>query len=322
MNALKGPDADLEMTVGNIFEKVAHEVDPKRLPKVELRYVIPVQVAEANLPKQGFSWSITVPLSIVRYDPRACCLGAGTQVAVDDLIYRSIQGDPPLLEQDGPSTKRLYGPHVVADEEDGAAVAADLVHLAQAFLLESRISDREHLVDDKDFGLEVGSDGESQPHVHAARVALDGRVEELLDLGEVDDLVKLPGDLPPRHAQDRAVEIDVLAARQLGMKAGADLEQTADPSVETDLAPGRLGDPAQDLQQSRLAGAVAADDPDDLPWLDIEGNIIEGSEIIGVAISTGGAVQGFPDVRVGLKARLTLCTELVKPSVIDSRRVR
>ena len=64
------------------------------------------------------------------------------------------------------------------------------------------------------------------------RIALDRRVEELLDLGEGDDLVELASDLGPRHAEDGAVEIDVLAAGELGMKAGADLEQARDAALD------------------------------------------------------------------------------------------
>ena len=37
----------------------------------------------------------------------------------------------------------------------------------------------------------MGRDGEREADVHAAGVALDGRVEELFDLGEGDDLVEL-----------------------------------------------------------------------------------------------------------------------------------
>ena len=69
--------------------------------------------------------------------------------------------------------------HVVADEQDRPALLADVVHLAQALVLERRVADRQHLVDEQDLRLEVGGDGEGQPHVHAARVALDRRVEEL-----------------------------------------------------------------------------------------------------------------------------------------------
>ena len=88
-----------------------------------------------------------------------------------------------------------------------------VVHLAEALLLELGVAHRQHLVDDEDLRLEVGRHGEGQPHVHAARVALDRRVEEAADLAELDDLVELALDLRPRHAEDGAVEVDVLAAR-------------------------------------------------------------------------------------------------------------
>ena len=39
-------------------------------------------------------------------------------------------------------------------------------------------------------------------------------------------------DLRARHAEDRAVQVDVLAAGQLGMKAGADFEQARDAAAE------------------------------------------------------------------------------------------
>ena len=59
------------------------------------------------------------------------------------------------------------------------------------FLWKSASPDGEHLVHDEDVGLEVRGHGEREPHVHAARVVLHRRVEELLDLGELDDLVEL-----------------------------------------------------------------------------------------------------------------------------------
>ena len=46
---------------------------------------------------------------------------------------------------------------------------------------------------------------EGQPDVHPGRVVLHGRVDELPDLGELDDLVELGEDLRPLHAQDGAV---------------------------------------------------------------------------------------------------------------------
>ena len=54
------------------------------------------------------------------------------------------------------------------------------------------------------------------------------------------------------------------------MKAGADFEQAADAAAQLDTPAGRLGDAAEDFQQRRFAGAVAADDADDLAGLYFE----------------------------------------------------
>ena len=173
-----------------------------------------------------------------------------------------------MIKQQGSIGQRRYGRHVVADKQHRAAVAArDLVHLAEAFLLELGIADREHFVDDQDFRLQMRRDGEGEAHIHAGGIALDRRVEELLDLGKGDDLVEFPADLGAAHAEDRAVEIDVLAAGQFGMKAGADFQQARDAAAQGDAPGGRLGDAAEDLEQRALAGAVAADDAEDLALL-------------------------------------------------------
>ena len=57
---------------------------------------------------------------------------------------------------------------------------------------------------------------------------------------------------------------------QFGMKTGADLEQARDASRYCDLPLARLGDARKDFEQRRLAGAVAADDADDIAALDLE----------------------------------------------------
>ena len=125
----------------------------------------------------------------------------------------------------------------MAHEQHRPALAGHVAHLAQAFLLELGVAHRQHFVHDQDLGVQVGGHGEGQAHVHAAGVALDRRVDELLHLGEGHDLVELARDLGSVHAQDGAVEEDVLPPGQFGMKAGAHLQQAADAPV--DLAPPR-----------------------------------------------------------------------------------
>ena len=110
----------------------------------------------------------------------------------------------------------------------GPALLRDLVHLRQRLALEGGVADGEDLVDEQDLRLEVGGDREGEPHRHPARVALHRGVEEALDVGEGDDFVEAVADLGAPHAEDRAVEEDVLAAGQLRVEAGADLEQRAD----------------------------------------------------------------------------------------------
>ncbi len=104
---------------------------------------------------------------------------------------------------------------------------------------------------------------------------LHRRVEELLHLGKGHDLVELARDLRALHPQDRAVQIDVLAAGELGMEAGADLQQRPNAAADLRAPLRRLRDPREDLEERRLAGAVAADDPHNLALLDLERNVLE-----------------------------------------------
>src|SRR5207248_1670680 len=130
---------------------------------------------------------------------------------------------PPLLQDKGAAAQGRHRAHVVADEQDRRATLAERLHAVEALLLERGIADGENLVDDEDLGIEMGGDSEGQADVHTAGVALGGRVEEAPDLGEGDDVVKLAIDLLTAHAKDGAVEVDVLAAAQLLVEAGADL---------------------------------------------------------------------------------------------------
>src|SRR6516164_33143 len=117
----------------------------------------------------------------------------------------------------------------MAYQEHGSSCMGDVAHLAQAFLLKFGIADGEHLVNYQDLGFEMGGHRKSEAYIHARRIALDRSVEELLGLGEGDDLVEFSADLGAAHTEDRAVKVDILAAGQFGVKPGANLEQARDP---------------------------------------------------------------------------------------------
>ena len=57
------------------------------------------------------------------------------------------------------------------------------------------------------------------------RVVLHLLVDEPLELGELDDVVEALLDVDALEPEDRGVHVDVLATGELGVEAGAELEQ-------------------------------------------------------------------------------------------------
>ena len=114
---------------------------------------------------------------------------------------------------------------------------------AEALLLEVGVADREDLVDQEDLWFEVGRHRERQTQVHPGRVALHRRVEELRHARELHDLVELRLDLASAHPKDGTGEVDVVAPGELGVEAGADLEQRADLAADLGPSLGGRGDP-------------------------------------------------------------------------------
>src|SRR5205085_3123151 len=93
-----------------------------------------------------------------------------------------------------------------------------------------------------------------------------------------DDLVEPTLDFPLLQAEDRAVQVDVLSTRELGMEPDPDLEQRADAAVDVRVAVRRLRDPRENLQQRRLSGAVSADDAHHLARHDFERDVAKGPD--------------------------------------------
>ena len=114
----------------------------------------------------------------------------------------------------------LNGGHIVADEQNRAPAFGNALHSAQTFPLEVRVAHCQHFVDYQDLGIQMSRHGKGQPHIHAARITLDRRVQKLLRFGERNNLIEFPPDFVLAHPQDGAVEIDVLTARQFGMETG------------------------------------------------------------------------------------------------------
>jgi len=86
------------------------------------------------------------------------------------------------------------------------------------------------------------------------------------------------------------------------MEAGADLQQAADAALDLDLAAGGGDDAREGLEHGAFAGAVAADNAEDLALADLEADVAQGPQLAADAV----AVVGVADLeqRVGPAARL------------------
>ena len=222
-----------------------------------------------------------------------------------DLAAGPIADDAASLKQDCPIAKLSDRLHLMRNEDNRATRGAQVLHAPQAALLELGIANREHLVDEEDLGLEMSSYRKRQPHRHSTRIALHGRVDELLDTRELDDLRVLALNLLTPHAEHRAVQVDVLAACELGMKAGPDFQQASDTTADLGATARGGGDAREDPQQRRLAGAVPSDDAQHLALGHLERDIAESPDLLEVRTMlpvddpTSGRGERFAEGAVG-----------------------
>jgi len=188
-----------------------------------------------------------------------------------------------VVEPDGLVAQVGGEPHRVGHEGDGRPLTAKPVEVIEALALELLVAHGDDLVDDEDFRVEIDGDGEPEPHVHPGGVDLDGRVDEVADVGELDDLVDRRVDLALAHPEDRPVEVDVLASGELPVKARTEFQERGDTAVHQQ--PSRCGpvDAGEDLEHGRLAGAVVADEAEGRAAGDVEAHVVESLEVRGTA---------------------------------------
>ncbi len=163
-------------------------------------------------------------------------------------------------------------------EEDGLPPLLELADLVDALLLKVAVADGQGLVDDQDVGVDVHGHAESEAHVHARRVHLHGAVDESAELGELQDGRQALPDLRRAETEDRGVQHGVVAAGELRVEAGPELEDRSDVPARLQRAAGGAGHAAEKLEQGALPGAVLADDADGLSAGHLEGHFLQGRE--------------------------------------------
>src|SRR5437879_309008 len=149
----------------------------------------------------------------MREEMPGCGVGSprASKVARDDVAGVARCYQPTLRNQEAAIAKGFYGGHFVADEKYRSAAGAHVAHFPETFLLKAGVPNGEHLVNQQDFRFKKRRNRKRQTLVHAAGVALDRGVDKAFDFGEGNNLVKLASDFAALHAQDCAVQVDILA---------------------------------------------------------------------------------------------------------------
>src|SRR4051812_14518131 len=283
---------------GDALLRLDEQTDEHRLAGRELRALLARVVDERGC---GDPRLARAPLAQPGLELlRALLRAEEPSVRGDRFARRAVEGELSLPQQHGPVAQPLDRTRVVGDENDRAAAVLELGDLAEALPLKLLVTDRKHLVEKEHVGADVRSDGEPEPHEHPRRVRAHGQVDELLELRERHDLVHHLAHPRARQTVDRSVQVDVLAAGEVGMETRAELQERRDSAAGLHVPRGRSDDPGHDPQEGRLAGAVASDETDRLTRLDRHRDI---SQRLDVARSEAAArdedvLQGALRLRV------------------------
>ena len=181
-------------------------------------------------------------------------------IQVGDRSRVTVADQAALVDPDGAAAVFPDGRQRVRHQENGLSRPPELLHPRVALQLKPLVAHGERLVHEQDVGLRVGRDREGETRRHARRVGADGSVDELLELRPLDDPRSPALHLRAREAQKRALEHDVLAARQFAVKSEAELEERRGAADHDHAAGARRHDARDQPQERALSGAVAPDD--------------------------------------------------------------
>src|SRR5947207_2025086 len=161
------------------------------------------------------------------------------------------------------------------NEKDGHAALLHLSDPSRATMLKDRIADRQSFVDDQDPWAGADRDRESQADVHAARIGLDGLMNERANFGEAFDFRNKIFRFAARKPDQGRIHENVFQAGELRIESGAKLQQGGNPAFVPDGAVRGLERAGDDLQQSGFAAAVRPDDSGRRSRFDLKTDILQ-----------------------------------------------
>ena len=138
----------------------------------------------------GIAGSLVLSFDVSHVELDSSTETAAFKIPFDPFLRRASKIHNPLAEHDHAARELHDRVHVMTDKQNRTPMAGHVFHFSETFLLKFRIPDRQHFIHDQNLRLEMRGDREGETHIHAAAVALDRCIEELLHLGKGDDLVE------------------------------------------------------------------------------------------------------------------------------------
>ncbi len=213
---------------------------------------------------------------------------AGPQHLVGELHHRAHQGDAALVEERHPVANALHPIEQMGGQQHRHAHPLQPADHLQELESGMRVEARGRLVEDGDLGLLHHDLGDAQTLAHAARVGRNPSVDHVGQLHALHRLHDAPADLRSRNSEQACRVGQILPRRQVIVEAHR-IRQVTDPALDLeglahrveaqhlDRAAADLRQPQHHQDGRRLAGAIGAEQAEDLAAANIEVDGVDGA---------------------------------------------
>ncbi len=164
-------------------------------------------------------------------------------VTRNDFVGGAEHFHAAVLEPHGDLAHPSHVRHSMTDQNRGVSFIDNLFHAIEAFLLEHRISYRQHFVENDNLRIQVGRDRKGQSNIHPAGVIFHWNIDELLQSGEFHDLIEPFAHFFSGKPKHGSVQVNVIPTGKFGMKTGPNFQETRQAPVHFHGTGRRLGDP-------------------------------------------------------------------------------
>ena len=175
---------------------------------------------------------------------------------------------------------------------------SDILHLSNSLFLKLCITNSQHLIHYKNFGIKVGCHSKAETNLHTAAIALHWRINITFTSRKSDDLIQLASYFLLGHTQNGAIHIDVFKSRHLRMETRTDFKQRANTSSCLDGSQGGSCNSRQEFKQSTFPGTILTDDTYNVTLLNLKVNVPQRPNIFTVGFLGTIVYRSYCQIRI------------------------